>query len=764
MVQAARRAGEGATARGWLVVSALMLPLAMSSCADKYELEPYQISPGDHINSEGRADPGTFHFLADGGAHDGLATPPTADGDLANGTPDATVGRRAVDASDGEGATGPGRLIPDAATGEADVASEQDAGPDAEDGAAADVSVCGHGACVQAADCGVDLAGGGACSLALCVGGCCELAAAPPGSSCDDKDPCTINDQCQIGGCAGTATVCDDGLMCTTDQCNAIDGTCVHTINAGNCKIDGVCQVANESAPGLACLWCDPKLAATDWSKKPGCCMSDLECPHGGVCELAKCDLTTGECGFEKKNGCCDADVQCDDANACTVDTCAPATGKCSIVPKACADPTACQQGLCDPKSGLCITALKQGYCIIGFQCVTAGEKSPGQPCASCQPKSKTDGYTVDVGALCDDSDSCTEADTCQPDGSCMGKAQAGCCKSDQDCQPAPSPCVTRKCNVGVGVCTSETKQGCCDKGVCCDLGKHTIKAAGSKCADVVVGSQYKCDGQAIVRRDSHPGCTGQGALSCSSDPAHVDAGPWQTVSVCGSGTACKTAGSGVKPQCVPTGPVGSCGGACGGKTKSVGGTCYCDGHCAKLGDCCGDFMKLCGCSAGPCCDVAKKYPKSKGLDCGVTVKSQYQCAGTQLQKRTAQGTCDGVSAGCSTVDVALKWSAWATQQTCPANTKCTVGGGGSSGKCVPKPSDSCSGKCGGQSGACWCDNDCVKYGDCCGDFMATCACGANGSKTCKGGCSGKGVGGCWCDALCVDFGDCCPDKPTCCA
>ncbi|HVO25695.1 MAG TPA: trypsin-like serine protease [Candidatus Margulisiibacteriota bacterium] len=58
------------------------------------------------------------------------------------------------------------------------------------------------------------------------TGGCADPANA--GKSCDDNNPCTINDHCQAGSCVGTAAdgmSCDDGNPCTQgDTCQA--GTC----------------------------------------------------------------------------------------------------------------------------------------------------------------------------------------------------------------------------------------------------------------------------------------------------------------------------------------------------------------------------------------------------------------------------------------------------------------------------------------------------------------------------------------------------------
>jgi hypothetical protein len=58
-------------------------------------------------------------------------------------------------------------------------------------------------------------------------GGCADPANA--GQSCDDNNPCTVNDRCQSGSCIGTpaaaGTPCDDGNPCSqSDSCQA--GVC----------------------------------------------------------------------------------------------------------------------------------------------------------------------------------------------------------------------------------------------------------------------------------------------------------------------------------------------------------------------------------------------------------------------------------------------------------------------------------------------------------------------------------------------------------
>ncbi|MCC6747181.1 MAG: hypothetical protein IT371_05940 [Deltaproteobacteria bacterium] len=70
---------------------------------------------------------------------------------------------------------------------------------------------------------------------------------------------------------------------------------------------------------------------------------------------------------------------------------------------------------------------------------------------------------------------------------------------------------------------------------------------------------------------------------------------------------------------------------------------------------------------------------------------------------------------------------------------------------------NSCKGVCGGQAASgCWCDAECVKFGDCCQDKGPVCD---RKPLTCEGSCGKQAPTGCWCDAECARYGDCCPDK-----
>ena len=73
----------------------------------------------------------------------------------------------------------------------------------------------------------------------------------------------------------------------------------------------------------------------------------------------------------------------------------------------------------------------------------------------------------------------------------------------------------------------------------------------------------------------------------------------------------------------------------------------------------------------------------------------------------------------------------------------------------------SCLGVCGGQAPAgCYCDADCVKYGDCCTDACKLCGqcLTVPPDESCGGKCGGQAPAGCYCDVDCLKYGDCCKD------
>ncbi len=57
----------------------------------------------------------------------------------------------------------------------------------------------------------------------------------------------------------------------------------------------------------------------------------------------------------------------------------------------------------------------------------------------------------------------------------------------------------------------------------------------------------------------------------------------------------------------------------------------------------------------------------------------------------------------------------------------------------------------------CYCDSDCVSWGDCCSDYFSVC--GGSSGTSCVGYCrSFPASMACYCDSECTFYGDCCPD------
>lgn len=88
---------------------------------------------------------------------------------------------------------------------------------------------------------------------------------------------------------------------------------------------------------------------------------------------------------------------------------------------------------------------------------------------------------------------------------------------------------------------------------------------------------------------------------------------------------------------------------------------------------------------------------------------------------------------------------------------------------CTDPTAGSCAGKCGeySKTNKCNCDEFCVGYGDCCGDFDKLCGVGSCAASDCADGSKGqfldKSPTACGCGADCETNNDCCDDYPDTC-
>jgi len=177
------------------------------------------------------------------------------------------------------------------------------------------------GCCLEASDCGVS-----DCHDAFCMTNVCRLAPTINNNSvCSDKDVCTVADHCVNGKCEGYFLTCNDN-QCTTGSCykgvgcvyeNKIYGTTCDDNNP--CTIDDTC-ISGQCASGI-----EKDCSEFDTICTMGVCdISSGICYPTNINEGLVCD-DDRTCTFdtECKSGECKGTLnQCFDNNPCTIDAC----------------------------------------------------------------------------------------------------------------------------------------------------------------------------------------------------------------------------------------------------------------------------------------------------------------------------------------------------------------------------------------------------------------------------------------------------------
>jgi len=336
---------------------------------------------------------------------------------------------------------------------------------------------------------------------------------------CDDLDPCTVQDACRNGRCAG------DPMDCTQ-----MDGPCSHGLCvAGTCVAQVLMGPCSDGDPCTADDTCDNGV----------CRGTPKDCPHlDGPCTQGAC--SNGSCVQILLDG------PCDDQNPDTADD-ACRLGVCSGLP----DPD--RDGVANSGYAAVCTGGQTDGCNDNCPLVAnpdqadANHDGVGDAC-SCIPNCTgkqcgADGCGGSCGT-CDDGNVCT-VDTCLPNGTCT--AQAG--NNGAACT-VPAGCAGT-CNAGQCVVTAiEVCNGQDD-----NCNGQTDE--GNLCPP-----NYSCNGQACV-----PACTpvngGWTDWSCTACSA-----------TCGGGTQTCTRSCANPPP--------SCGGSdCSGPAVQVQScnTQPCDGY-----------------------------------------------------------------------------------------------------------------------------------------------------------------------------------------
>lgn len=141
-----------------------------------------------------------------------------------------------------------------------------------------------------------DCEDGDDCSVDFCDLGRCEREGGP-GEPCDDQDPCTTDDRCSDGRCAGAPLRCDDGVACTSDFCDA--GRCASEPDGSRCAVAGECATVEcrpdeAGADASGCVALGESFEQMECTDDADPCTADrcraARCSHDRVADGAGCE------------------------------------------------------------------------------------------------------------------------------------------------------------------------------------------------------------------------------------------------------------------------------------------------------------------------------------------------------------------------------------------------------------------------------------------------------------------------------------------
>lgn len=517
------------------------------------------------------------------------------------------------------------------------------------------------------------------------------------GTECDDGKPCTSEDECSNGLCAGTAYTCDDGKACTADACDG-EGGCLATILPGSCLIDGACVASGTLKTAGGCLWCNPSVDPHGWSASDGAsCNDQVACTSADTCRGSSCQGTAYTCddALSCTNDSCKGDgtcnhvqaantcliagvcyaadaikpdepcrqcrpdlsattwspvkgaVACDDGQACTKqDTCV--AGSCVGTAYTCSDGLACTTDAC-VGDGTCSYTTNAGSCLIGGTCYSVGTPEPGNPCRQCAAGDRAGWSNTASGTSCSDGQLCTQNDKCNGSGACAGTSYS--CDDQRAC--------TADACKGDGTCTNAIVSGwCLIGGACIADGVTSPGEECLACRPTLSSTEYRPVINGTACNDE---------TACTMNDKCTAGSCLGTAYTCNDGKPCTSDACKGDGSCLAPIDPGSC---------LIGGVCYDDGD--TLGS---------GASACLVCDseVSQQswLPNDQApCDDGVACTAGDACSGS---------TCGGAAYSCDDGN-ACTLDSCKGDGTCnniQASDTCIIGGVCYAGG-VPKPGEPC--------------------------------------------------------------------------
>ena len=256
-------------------------------------------------------------------------------------------------------------------------------------------------------------------------------------ATCDDGNPCTVDDCSPLVGCTSVPKACGDDDPCTIDGCDLNNGECTHVADA--CEDNNACTIGTCTA-GEGCTFtlldCDDGDACTSDGCTPsaGCQKGTVNCDDNKTCTADSCDPLSG-CAHVQPPGsvCCEAQAECDDQNICTVNACT---------------------------AGICVTKPVWGCCKVSADC------NDQNPCTvdACDASKGTCSHVFTPSATCCTSDAqCGDGNDCTLDR-CVGNLcahETHCCQKTADCDAA-SACAEGTCTAAGCALAPVSSSACC--------------------------------------------------------------------------------------------------------------------------------------------------------------------------------------------------------------------------------------------------------------------------------------------------------------
>jgi|GEM_PF-323233 len=249
-----------------------------------------------------------------------------------------------------------------------------------------------------------------------------ETCTLEPGSSCNDNDPCTINDVYDNDcNCAGTFQDSDqDGVCDQDDICPGSDDT----LDADNDGIPDGCDTCDGNLEGTSCDDSDPCTINDVYDADCNCAGTFQDSDQDGVCDQDDIcpgfNDNTDTDADGTPDGCdtCDGNLEgtsCDDNDPCTINDVYDADCNCAGTFQ-----DSDQDGICD----------QDDICPGSDDTLDADNDGTPDGCDTC------DGNLE--GTSCDDNDPCTINDVYDADCNCAGTFQDsdndGTCDQDDLC------------------------------------------------------------------------------------------------------------------------------------------------------------------------------------------------------------------------------------------------------------------------------------------------------------------------------------------